>query len=45
MLVRLGHPLDVDAVEHAVREASWDHEFDAATAMPDVVRAMGDVLA
>lgn len=36
----LGQPLDVDAVEHAVREATWDHDLDASRVTPTVVRAM-----
>ena len=40
----LGKPLEQDAVEHAVREASWDHEFDAAVVMPSVLHAMSDIL-
>lgn len=40
----LGAPLDADAVEHAVREASWDHDFDVARVLPQVLHAMGDVL-
>lgn len=38
----LGRPLDVDAVEHAVREVTWDHDLDAARVTPTVVRAMRD---
>lgn len=38
----LGHPLGVDAVEHAVREVAWDHDLDAARVAPAVVAAMRD---
>lgn len=44
MQARLGRPLDAEAVEHAVREASWDHELDAATVAPDVLRALRDMV-
>jgi hypothetical protein len=40
----LGRPLGADAVEHAVREASWDHDFDVSRVLPQVLDAMGDVL-
>lgn len=40
----LGAPLDADAVEHAVREAAWDHDFDAASVTPQVLRAMEELL-
>lgn len=41
---RLGRPLEVEHVEHAVREAAWDHELDAARVTPDVLRALVRVL-
>lgn len=40
----LGAPLDPAAVEHAVREAAWDHELDAAVVTPHVLRALNEVL-
>lgn len=40
----LGQPLTKDAVERAVREAAWDHDFDAATYVPKVVDALETVL-
>lgn len=43
--VRLGRPLEREHVEHAVREASWDHELDAARVTPDVLRALASVVA
>jgi hypothetical protein len=42
--VRLGRPLGAEHVEHAVREAAWDHELDAARVTADVLRALADVL-
>ncbi len=41
---RLGRPLDADAFEHAVREAAWDHELDAAQVTPLVLRAVEELL-
>lgn len=43
--VRLGRPLETEHVEHAVREAAWDHELDAARVTPDVLRALVSVIA
>jgi hypothetical protein len=43
--VRLGRPLEAEHVEHAVREAAWDHELDAARVTPDVLRALVQVIA
>lgn len=40
----LGKPLDADAFEHAVREAAWDHELDAAQVTPLVIRAVETLL-
>jgi hypothetical protein len=42
--VTLGQPLTASAVEHAVREAAWDHDLDAAHWTPLVVHALADVL-
>ena len=41
---RLGRALDADAFEHAVREAAWDHELDAAQVTPLVLRAVEELL-
>lgn len=41
---RLGRPLDADAFAHAVREAAWDHELDAAQVTPYVLRAVEELL-
>ncbi len=40
----LGRPLEAEAVGRAVREAAWDHDFDAAVVLPKVLEAMEDVL-
>jgi hypothetical protein len=42
--VRLGRPLEREHVEHAMREASWDHELDAARVTGDVLRALVSVV-
>jgi hypothetical protein len=42
--VRLGRPLETEHVEHAVREAAWDHELEAARVTPDVLRALVRVI-
>ncbi len=40
----LGAPLTREAIEHAAREASWDHDLDAARTIDAVVIALRDLL-
>jgi hypothetical protein len=43
--LQLGRPLEREQVEHAVREAAWDHEFDAPRVTQDVLHALASVVA
>ena len=41
---RLGAPLDRESFEHAVREAAWDHDLDAANVIPAVLSAVSELV-
>lgn len=40
----LGRPLEQESVEHAVREAAWDHDLEAARVQRDVLHALRSVV-
>jgi hypothetical protein len=42
--VRLGRPLDVAVVEHAVRDIAWDHQLDASVVTGRVLAVLADVV-
>ena len=39
---RLGRALDAEAVEHAVRDAAWDHDLDVAQVLPRILQVLRD---